>query len=479
MGRLVLGAIFAIVLVSVFLWSRGPESTELGFTGVGAALVLLWFTVGLPWIRLYRFQTGQMDGHGDVRWAASWCRACWRRWLGHPIWVRQGPEHVRFRDLLPHPPLFGAGLVCALLAVLLFARGLIHIGTEIRYAIEGATVPGAVKSKPSRSSTNSLTIEFALPGRPAIVDQESLYQDVWSSLRQGQQITVQYLRSDPSTNRIYGQDSWAEVVVYALLGGLLLVAAEVLALRDWRSARRAARILSNGAVVAARVVDVRNVRQKWTGGTSTHAVFSYVDAAGHSRQGISPALDVPDAAALPGVEARVCYDTRAPERYVWLGLSESALAPAPPDEQPAPAAPPAESTVIELQAAPPSVAPDSPPPPESTAAAAPVLQRSAPAPAPSGPGMLVASGPDAGSWHPLGYSTATIGRSLAAEVQLTDDRVSYQHARLEKRDDGWRIRDSVGSGGTSVNGERLSADRVLEDGDEIQVGETVLRFQAG
>jgi pSer/pThr/pTyr-binding forkhead associated (FHA) protein len=79
----------------------------------------------------------------------------------------------------------------------------------------------------------------------------------------------------------------------------------------------------------------------------------------------------------------------------------------------------------------------------------------------------------------VGREPVTIGRGLANTVVLRDDpRASLRHAVLERTPEGRRLlRDEGSTNGTWVNGARV-AERLLEDGDQVQVGDTVLRYEA-
>jgi len=69
-----------------------------------------------------------------------------------------------------------------------------------------------------------------------------------------------------------------------------------------------------------------------------------------------------------------------------------------------------------------------------------------------------------------------IGRSLQADLLLSDDTVSAKHARLRKEADRFIIYDLASTHGLFINGERVYS-RALCDGDEVKVGNTVLVFK--
>lgn len=70
----------------------------------------------------------------------------------------------------------------------------------------------------------------------------------------------------------------------------------------------------------------------------------------------------------------------------------------------------------------------------------------------------------------------TIGRAAACTLTLDDTYVSQHHARIVHRD-GRHLVDDLGStNGTFVNRERIDAPVMLEPGDRVQIGSTVLEF---
>ena len=83
---------------------------------------------------------------------------------------------------------------------------------------------------------------------------------------------------------------------------------------------------------------------------------------------------------------------------------------------------------------------------------------------------------------PLGADVErlTIGRRASADLALNwDDEVSRLHAELVSKGGDWTIVDNgLSMNGSFVNGEPVSAQRRLRDGDAIRVGTTVLIFRS-
>ncbi len=75
-----------------------------------------------------------------------------------------------------------------------------------------------------------------------------------------------------------------------------------------------------------------------------------------------------------------------------------------------------------------------------------------------------------------GAGPVVIGREPDCAVRLTEAGVSDRHAAIERRADGYYIRDLGTATGTRVNGQRVASQR-LANGDEIEVGAVRLRFE--
>src|SRR5687768_4612865 len=69
-----------------------------------------------------------------------------------------------------------------------------------------------------------------------------------------------------------------------------------------------------------------------------------------------------------------------------------------------------------------------------------------------------------------------IGRDDSMQLALRDGKVSRHHASIMRDGDGWVLVDAESRHGTFANGERVSRHE-LADGDQLQIGSTVLRFE--
>jgi hypothetical protein len=78
----------------------------------------------------------------------------------------------------------------------------------------------------------------------------------------------------------------------------------------------------------------------------------------------------------------------------------------------------------------------------------------------------------------LAERSCTLGSDEgSADIALADPAVSRVHAVLERVGTTWLVRDLGSRNGTRVNGERLTSQRRLHDGEEILVGRTRLVFR--
>ena len=93
--------------------------------------------------------------------------------------------------------------------------------------------------------------------------------------------------------------------------------------------------------------------------------------------------------------------------------------------------------------------------------------------------LIVIKGADEGKQFELLDKTAHIGRERTNAICLHDTEVSRRHAELSPVGDGaFRLRDIGSANGTLIN-TRAVREAILNSGDHIQIGQTILVYAAG
>jgi diguanylate cyclase (GGDEF)-like protein len=90
--------------------------------------------------------------------------------------------------------------------------------------------------------------------------------------------------------------------------------------------------------------------------------------------------------------------------------------------------------------------------------------------------LYVLRGNQAGAVHVFDTSSVVLGRSLEANLRLGEEGVSRFHARFDLQTGSVSVVDLGSRNGTFVNGERIHESHGLLDGDQIAIGNVVLRF---
>lgn len=76
-------------------------------------------------------------------------------------------------------------------------------------------------------------------------------------------------------------------------------------------------------------------------------------------------------------------------------------------------------------------------------------------------------------------AAVTIGRSEENSLRLSDRFISSRHALICLRDGRRLLLDRGSTNGTFVNGERVTDEVVLRDGDRVAMGNSVFEYRAG
>jgi diguanylate cyclase (GGDEF)-like protein len=79
----------------------------------------------------------------------------------------------------------------------------------------------------------------------------------------------------------------------------------------------------------------------------------------------------------------------------------------------------------------------------------------------------------------LEKSPTRVGRGAESQIVLEGDSVSRRHAHLERRAGAWYVVDDGSTNGTYVNEEQIAREQLLNNGDRIKVGPSILKFLSG
>jgi len=72
---------------------------------------------------------------------------------------------------------------------------------------------------------------------------------------------------------------------------------------------------------------------------------------------------------------------------------------------------------------------------------------------------------------------ASIGRAAGCQITLDDTYASQIHARVFLRDNQWLVEDLGSTNGTWLNRHKVSGPMVLQRGDRLQIGNTVMELR--
>lgn len=92
--------------------------------------------------------------------------------------------------------------------------------------------------------------------------------------------------------------------------------------------------------------------------------------------------------------------------------------------------------------------------------------------------VVVIYGPDLGKKYNLDTPSLIIGRSSKCDIQIDQESVSRNHAKIVNNGQSVMIRDLGSTNGTVVN-DKPQTELILRDGDLITIGRTILKFITG
>ena len=77
----------------------------------------------------------------------------------------------------------------------------------------------------------------------------------------------------------------------------------------------------------------------------------------------------------------------------------------------------------------------------------------------------------------VGTSGVVIGRSRQCDIVIDDPNVSRRHAEVRPQGGAWVLSDLGSTNGSVLNGRRIEEPEVIEPGDEIEIGTSVITFE--
>jgi pSer/pThr/pTyr-binding forkhead associated (FHA) protein len=97
---------------------------------------------------------------------------------------------------------------------------------------------------------------------------------------------------------------------------------------------------------------------------------------------------------------------------------------------------------------------------------------------PPGPSTLLVKGQSDPKPRTVRLSASmTVGRAPECELRVDDTYASQQHARLFAKNDSWFVEDLGSTNGTFVNEQKLAAPAMLQPGDKVRVGQTIMELR--
>ncbi len=216
-------------------------------------------------------------------------------------------------------------------AVLLLA-GLVAVGVgvylgwvESRYASDGVVVEGVVTGTQfvpgGEDSDPEYRVEYRFTprGGEPTDGRSEVDEGTYDDADAGDVVEIQYLRGEPSTNRVNGTGGWLWPAFAAGLGGIGIMSGSLLLVIAWRSAMAERRLMREGIATPALVVGHEVTNYSVNEVDQWKVVYQFTDAAGRTHLGRSPHLSPEDAHRWqPGTSVMIRYDPFDPTRSVWM-----------------------------------------------------------------------------------------------------------------------------------------------------------------
>ena len=97
-------------------------------------------------------------------------------------------------------------------------------------------------------------------------------------------------------------------------------------------------------------------------------------------------------------------------------------------------------------------------------------------PSPRSACVVVIHGEGLGRRADIGDAPVLVGRSSESDLVIAHNSVSRAHCRIWREGGGYRIRDLGATNTTRLNDRRIEGEATLADGDQVTVGESILKF---
>ena len=97
-------------------------------------------------------------------------------------------------------------------------------------------------------------------------------------------------------------------------------------------------------------------------------------------------------------------------------------------------------------------------------------------PSPRSACVVVIHGEGLGRRADIGDAPVLVGRSSESDLVIAHNSVSRAHCRIWREGGGYRIRDLGATNTTRLNDRRIEDEAALADGDQVTVGESILKF---
>lgn len=213
--------------------------------------------------------------------------------------------------------------IIAALGTLLCAYALLLAGREAAFAVDGTHTMAVTTSKSlegeSTSYTYHLAYRFTPPGASPVDGSDIIGGDLWSRLSIEDPVAIDYVRSDPGTNRV--SDNAPLVVL-----GVVLLAGVVFAVVGWWAFgiwygdyRRRRRLAVTGVSADARVTEVGRPVILINGRASYRLRYEYRDSSGVKRKGRSGFMSRAGAMRWKDGTGIVRFDPANPAVSAWFG----------------------------------------------------------------------------------------------------------------------------------------------------------------